>query len=29
MSESLSRMEQGHKVKLEAGYNDLAFLETW
>ncbi|UFS70237.1 ferritin family protein [Geomonas sp. RF6] len=29
MFQSLSRMEQGHKVKLEAVYNDLAFAETW
>jgi len=29
MFESLSRMEQGHKVKLEAVYNDMAFAEAW
>jgi len=29
MFESLSRMEQGHKVKLEGLYNDMAFPEVW
>jgi len=29
MFESLSRMEQGHKVRLEAIYNDMAFAEAW
>ncbi len=29
MFESLSRMEQGHKVKLEGIYNDMAFPEDW
>jgi rubrerythrin len=29
MFESLSKMEQGHKVKLEAMYTDMAFPEAW
>lgn len=29
MFASLSRMEQGHKVKLEAMYNSMAFAESW
>ncbi|UFS72668.1 ferritin family protein [Geomonas sp. RF6] len=29
MFEALSRMEQGHKVKLETLYNDMAFAEAW
>jgi rubrerythrin len=29
MFESLSRMEQGHKVKLEGMYTNIAFPEVW
>lgn len=29
MFESLSRMEQGHKVRLEGMYTDMAFPEEW
>lgn len=29
MFESLSRMEQGHKVKLEGMYTNMAFPEVW
>ncbi len=29
MFESLSRMEQGHKVKLEGIYSDMAYVEVW
>ena len=27
--ESLARMEQGHKVKLEGIYTDMAYVEAW
>ena len=29
MFEALSRMEQGHKVKLEGIYTDMAYAEVW
>jgi rubrerythrin len=29
MFEALSRMEQGHKVRLEAIYTDMAYTEVW
>lgn len=29
MFEALSRMEQGHKVKLEGIYSDMAYVEVW
>jgi len=29
MFESLSRMEQGHKVRLEGIYSDMAYVEVW
>lgn len=29
MFESLARMEQGHKVKLEGLYTDMAYVEAW
>lgn len=29
MFEALSRMEQGHKVKLEGVYSEMAYVEVW
>lgn len=29
MFEQLSRMEQGHKVRLEGIYSDMAYVEVW
>jgi hypothetical protein len=26
---SLAQMEQGHKIRLEAMYTDMAFVEAW